>query len=69
MVLVLSQNILQQQQQLSHLSQVFGVGYINQKGITPDQAPGSAGCILVVYMYTYWSHVYTYLGETIGNID
>jgi len=24
---------------------------------------------LVVYIYTYWSHVYTDLGETIGNID
>jgi len=32
----------QQQQQLSHLSQVFGVGYMNQKRITPDRAHGSA---------------------------
>jgi len=30
---------MKQQQQLSHLSQVFGVGYMNQKRITPDQAP------------------------------
>jgi len=30
------------QQQLSHLSQVFGAGYMNQKRITPDQAHGSA---------------------------
>jgi len=30
----------QQQQQLSHLSQVFGVGYMNQKRITPDWAHG-----------------------------
>jgi len=30
--------IIQQQQQLSHLSQVFGVGYMNQKRITPDRA-------------------------------
>ena len=22
-----------------------------------------------IYIYTYWSHVYTDLGETIGNID
>jgi len=29
------------QQQLSHLSQVFGVGYINQKRITPGRAHGS----------------------------
>jgi len=33
---------IQQQQQLSHLSQVFGVGYMNQKRITPDRAHGSA---------------------------
>jgi len=32
----------QQQQQLSHLSQVFGVDYMNQKRITPDQTHGSA---------------------------
>ena len=32
----------QQQQQLSHLSQVFGVGYMNQKRITPDRAHRSA---------------------------
>jgi len=31
-----------QQQQLSHLSQVFGVGYMNQKRITTDRAHGSA---------------------------
>jgi len=30
------------QQQLSHLSQVFGVGYMNQKRITPDRAHRSA---------------------------
>ena len=29
------------QQQLSHLSQVFGVGYMNQKRIMPDRAHGS----------------------------
>ena len=29
-------------QQLSHMSQVFGVGYMNQKRITPDRAHGSA---------------------------
>jgi len=29
-------------QQLSHLSQVFGVGYVNQKRITLDRAHGSA---------------------------
>jgi len=33
---------VQQQQQLSHLSQVFRVGYMNQKRIMPDQAHGSA---------------------------
>ena len=32
----------QQQQQLSHLSQVFGVGYMNQKRITPDRVHVSA---------------------------
>ena len=26
------------QQQLSHLSQIFGIGYMNQKRITPDRA-------------------------------
>ena len=31
-----------QQQQLSHLSQVFGVDYMNQKRITPDRVHGSA---------------------------
>jgi len=31
---------IQQQQQLSHLSQVFGVGYMNQKRITLDRAHG-----------------------------
>jgi len=31
-----------EEQQLSHLSQVFVVGYMNQKRITPDQAHGSA---------------------------
>ena len=31
----------QQQQQPSHLSQVFGVGYMNQKRITPDRTHGS----------------------------
>ena len=31
-----------QQQQLSHLSQVFRVGHMNQKRITPDRAHGSA---------------------------
>ena len=30
------------QQQLSYLSRVFGVGYKNQKRITPDRAHGSA---------------------------
>ena len=28
----------QQQQQLSHLFQVFGVGYMNQKRTTPNRA-------------------------------
>jgi len=37
-----SYNNKQQQQQLSHLSQVFGVGYMNQKRITPDRAHGLA---------------------------
>ena len=32
----------QQQQQLSHLSQVFGVGYMNQKRITSERAHRSA---------------------------
>ena len=31
-------NLLYIQQQLSHLSHVFGVGYMNQKRITPDRA-------------------------------
>ena len=31
-----------QQQQLSHLSQVFGVGYMNQQRITSNRAYGSA---------------------------
>ena len=35
-------NNKQQQQQLSHLSQVFGVGYMNQKRFTSDRAHGSA---------------------------
>ena len=34
--------IVSVQQQLSHLSQVFRVGYINQKRITPNRAHGSA---------------------------
>jgi len=29
-------SLLQQQQQISHLFQVFGVGYMNQKRITTD---------------------------------
>ena len=35
-------NLLLQQQQLSHLSQVFEEGYMNQKRIMPGRAHGSA---------------------------
>jgi len=44
----------QQQQQLSHLFRVFGVGYMNQKRITPDRAHESAFSIhsyCVIYLH------------------
>ena len=36
--LLLVRKLISMDQQLSHLSQVFGVRYMNQKRITPDRA-------------------------------
>jgi len=46
----------QQQQQQNHLSQVFGVGYMNQKRITPDRAYGSAFSTHGISFKNYRSH-------------
>jgi len=44
---------LQQQQQLSNLSQVFEVGYMNQKRITPDRHMDQLSPLIPIEQYAF----------------